>query len=554
LTLPPEAPRGASLFRRAERAPVSNREALRLLPWFVVFLGFLLTYAWIRRDWVWIVGDDQNLMMPAINIGRGLTPNIDFDNGYPGITFYVQRAIMLVVGDQPISEHVYTAFQAALFALIAAWVLRRHFPAPLTWILVFFVWTVSFRLNPTPNPGNITQALTIMSLYWMDRFGSRLQLRDALIAGSLAGLAFLFKQPGIFLPVVFLLYSSYAFLAWPDKPPSGRLRSLVVGANVAALAGFGLLYLGASVFGVIDDASKRDAMVLSSVVFVGPWMVAVVGLLLIPARSAAIGGPTWSLAIAARSNILFVAGFLVVSLIGFLAIYGSAQRAAIALRMVFVDAPQLINARDLKVMQPLLLWPTLAIAVLVILSPFAIRAVRVWPLQLAIFAAACAGCLYTALTYSDLQFTIVGTLVSVLMVAIFWIRRPTDHESWNRFFIFLGATCLLAYLAPHPKYHYSLGILAVSGWFMLGSAAPKRWPTALNVVGFGVVIGIAVLTTQWAQRDAAAMYPYLVGGHGIRSFEEPKFMSATVAAANASSIDDWLRNRYDYFVYLAHAP
>jgi hypothetical protein len=553
LTSSPDAHRRASVLRRTDVVD-SHREVLRLLPWFAVFVGFLLAYAWIRRDWVWIVGDDQNLMMPAINLGRGLTPNIDFDNGYPGITFYLQRAIMLVVGDQPLSEHVYTAIQAALFALVAAWVLRRHIPAALTWILVFFVWTVSFRLNPTPNPGNMTQALTIVSFYWMDRFGSRLLLRDALIAGSLAGLAFLFKQPGIFLPVVFLIYTSYAYLAWADKPPSGRLRGLVVGANVTALVAYVLLYVGASVFGVLDDPVKRDAMVFSSVVFVGPWVAAVIGLLLIPGRSPGTGGPSWSLRVAARANVVFAAGFLIVNLIGFLAIYGSAERAAVALRMVFFDAPQLINGRDLKVMQPLLLWPTLAIAVLVILSPFAIRAVRVWPLQLAIFAAACAGCLYTALTYSDLQFTIAGTLLCVLMVAIFWIRRPTDRESWNRFFIFLGATCLLAYLAPHPKYHYSLGILAVTGWFMLGSAAPQRWPTVLNVVGFGVVLGIALLTLQWANRDAAAMYPYQLGVHGIRSFEEPKFMSATVAAASASSMEDWLRNRYDYFVYLAHAP
>ena len=535
-------------------APSERRTnaALTILPWFALFAVFLATYAWIRREWVWIVGDDQNLMMPAINIGRGLTPNIDFDNGYPGITFYVQRVIMLIVGEQPISEHVYTAIQAALFALVAAWMLRRHFPPALTWLLIFFIWTIGHRLNPTPNPGNVTQALSLLALYWMDRFGSSLRLRDAVIAGSLAGLAFLFKQPGIFLPVVFLLYTSYAYLAWAESPPSGRTRGVVIGANVVVLAGFVLVYLGALVFRVLDDPALREAIVFSSVVFVGPWVAAVVGLFVLPRRAPAGVGPQWSLGIAVRANALFAAGFLIVNVVGFLAIYGSIERAAVALRMVFIDAPELINRADTKALQPLLLWPTVAIAVLVVLSPFAIRAVKAWPLQLAIFAAVCAGTWYTALTYSDLQFTIVGTLLAVLFVAIFWLRRPTDRESWNRFFIFLGATCLLAYLAPHPKYHYSLGILAVSGWFMLGSAAPLRWPAALNVVGFGVVLVIAVLTLRWAQSEATFITQFRLGTHTVRSYDST--FPAAVAAAQASSMEDWLANRYDYLVYLVHAP
>lgn len=530
----------------------ANRAVFAILPWFALFVGFLLVNAWIRRDYVWIVGDDQNLMMPAINIGRGLVPNIDFDNGYPGVTFYIQRAIMLVVGDQPISEHVYTAIQAALFALVAAWMLRRRFPAPLTWVLVFFVWANTYRLNPTPNPGNVMLVLVLLSLYWMDRFGTHLRQRDALIAGSLAGLAFLFKQPGIFLPVVFLLYSSYSYLAWAETPPSERLRALVIAANVAVLVGFVVIYIGASVFGVVDNPSLRQAMVFSSIVFVAPWAAAVVGLAIIPRHLPGNNGPRWSLGAAARANLLVGVGFVLVNVIGFAAIYGTPERAATALRMVLVTAPQAINAVDTKAMQPLLFWPQVPLALLVFLAPFAIAAVRALPLQVAIFGAACAVSIPHALTYTDLQFTAFGTIICVVFVVIFWLRRPTDRESWNRFFIFLGATCLLAYVAPHPKYHYSLAILGVSGWYMLGAAAPQRWPTALNVIGFVIVVGIAVLTLQWANYEAGRMPTYEVGAHTIRSGDLN--VPPAVNAANASSIENWLRNRHDYFVYLAHAP
>ena len=523
-----------------------------ILPWFALFVGFLVTYAWIRRDWVWIIGDDQNLMMPAINIGRGLVPNIDFANGYPGLTFYVQRAIMLVVGELPISEHVYTALQAGLFAFVTAWVLRRQFPAALTWILIFFVWTVSYRLNPTPNPGSVMQSLAILSLYWMDRFASRQRLGDALIAGCLAGLAFLFKQPGIFLPVVFLVFSSYAYLAWPDERPAGRLRAAVLGVNVAALFGFVWLYLGASVFGVVGDPATSQALIFSSVVFLAPWAAAVVGLVLVPGRLQSHAGPSWSIGLAARANLVFAAGFLLVIAVGFLAIYGSPERILTTLRIVFFDSPELINTAQSKAMQPLLLWPTVAIAILVILSPFAIGAVRYWPARLVIFGVVCAGCAYTALTYSDLQFTIVGTLLFLLMVVIFLVRQPGDRASWNRFFIFLGGACLLAYLAPHPKYTYSLGILAVSGWYMLGSTTPPKWPTVMNIAGFGIVLLIAIQTLRWANAEAQFITQFQVGAHTVRSYDSA-FPDA-VAAANASSLEDWRLNQYDYLVYLAHSP
>jgi hypothetical protein len=535
----------------ANALPWPDRTALRFAPWFALFAGFLTVYAWIRREWMWIVGDDQNLLMPAINIGRGLVPNIDFVNGYPGVTFYVQRAIMLVVGELPISEHVYTALQAAFFALVAAWVLRRQFPAALTWLLIFFVWTVSHRLNPTPNPGFVMQALAILSLYWMARFGSDQRLRDALIAGCLAGLAFLFKQPGIFLPVVFLIYTSYACLTWPDRPPSGTTRAAVISLNVAAFGAFAWLYLKDSVFGVVSDPATSQALVFSAMMFLGPWTAAVVGLAVLPGRVPSSSGPPWSLSLATRANVLLGAGFLLVTAIGFGAIYGSPERVLAALRIVLFDSPQLITSGQAKVMQPLLLWPTVAISVLVVLSPFAIGAVRNWAIQLAIFGAAVAGA-YTALNYSDLQFTIAPTLLFALMVAIFLLRRPGDRESWSRFFIFLGSACLLAYLVPHPKYTYSFGLLAVSGWYMLGSAAPRRWPAAMNLVGFGLLLVIALRTLEWGAAEAAFITQFQVGEHTVRSYDSA--FPAAVAAANRSSLEDWRVERYDYLVYLAHAP
>ncbi len=528
------------------------REVLAILPWLLLFVGFAAAYAWARRDWMWIVGDDQNLMMPAIDIGRGLVPNIDFANGYPGLTFYIQRLIMLVVGDLPFSEHVYTAIQAVFFALASAWMLRGRIPATFTWILVMFVWTVSYRLNPTPNPGNVMQTLALLSLYWMDRFASRLQIRDAVIGGSLAGLAFLFKQPGIFLPVAFALYSSYAYLAWPSPPLSRRLRAAIIGANVVALIGFTRVYLGSSVFGVLSDPATRQSLLFSAAVFVGPWVVAVSGLGFVSGRVRSTVGPAWSLDTLVRANVAFVAGAVAVAGLGFVIIYGSVDRILTALRAVFFDSPQLINAADTKLLHPLLLWPGVAIAVGICVIPFLIGGIRSWVIRLALLGVAVAGCAYTALTYTDLQFTVAGALLVAVFAAVFLWKRPSDRQWWNRFFLFLGATCLLAYLVPHPKYLYSLGILVVSGWFMLGDLAPRRWPVAADVIGFAAVAAIALLTVRWANAEMLYVTEFQVGSHMVKSYDSA--FPAAVAAANASSEQDWLSNTSDYLVYLAHAP
>ncbi len=523
-----------------------------MLPWLLGFVAFLGAYAWVRRDWVWIVGDDSNLLMPAINIGRGLVPNLDFVNGYPGLTFYVQRAIMLVVGETPIAEHVYTAIMAGAFGLTAAWMLRRLYPPALVWLLVFFVWTVTHRLNPTPNPGYLMETLALGSMYWMDRFGTSRRLRDALVAGGIAGLALLFKQPAVFLPVVFLLATSYACLAWPDRVLPTRLRGLVIGANAVILVGFVWTYLGVSVFGVLGEGDTRRSLLLSTVVFVGPWVAAVAGLAVLPRRIQGEDGAGWSIGEGVRANAVFIFGFALVAAIGLAAMYGSPTRIAEVLRLAFVVGPQEINATQSKVLQPLLLWPTVAIALLVTLAPFAIAAVRSVAVRALIFGAACVGCCYTALTYSDLQFTVAGTLIVVAMVAIFLVRAPEDREAWRRLFLFLGATCLLAYLVPHPKYTYSLGILAVSGWFMLGSAAPRRWPLAFDVAGFVVLLAIGVLTVRWADAEMTYMTTFHLGAHTVASYDSA--FPAAVDAANATTEADWLSERYDYLVYLAHAP
>ena len=53
---------------------------------FALYLIFVWSLAYVRRDYLWITGDDANLLEQSLLITRGFIPNIDFFSGYPGLS------------------------------------------------------------------------------------------------------------------------------------------------------------------------------------------------------------------------------------------------------------------------------------------------------------------------------------------------------------------------------------------------------------------------------------------------------------------------------------
>jgi hypothetical protein len=527
----------------------SERTLAAFVPWLAAFAVFLALNAYVHRLWIWDIGDDQNLMMPAINIGRGYTPNIDFLSGYPGLTFYVQRLVMVIVGEAPISEHIYSALQALLFGGVAAWVLRRWYPPALVWLIVIFLWTGSHALNPTPNPGYVVQPLAILAMVSIERLGRQGRLLDAAVAGAVAGLAFLFKQYGIMLPVAFVLYTSYACLASPRRPVGPWLRGGIVVANIAVFSAYLLLYVVKSVL-LVPHANEEAAAALpvAAIAFLSPWVFALacLAVLAIRPRSLVLGGLTFSSLL--RANVAFMTSFVVLAAIAFAIMYGSGPESLTALRVVLFDAPTLINS-NIVAMQPLHIWPEVAVACVAVFAPVILTAIRNPVLQIAILASIAGAVLYSARTYTNLSLTILPTLSFFLFVAAFVVARPTG-DAWSWFFVFLASSTMLAYLIPYPAYPFNLGILVVTGWAMIGRTCRSSWPRLFNPVGAVAVATILVLALVDGQAAMDRMVTYQVGMHLVKS-DDPQ-IAVSVEAANQPFPSHSPPELSKYLVYLAH--
>ena len=520
-------------------------------PWLVVFVLFLVVNAYIRRQWIWIVGDDQNLMMPAIDLGRGYTPNLDFVSGYPGLTFYVQRLVMLFAGERPVAEHIYTALQAAFFGGVAAFVLRKWYPPALVWLMVAFLWTVSHAVNPTPNPGFVVESLALLAMVLMERVGREGRLPDAAAAGALAALAFLFKQYGIMLCAGFILFTSLACLASPKAPAVRWRRAAIVLLNVGVFAAYIWVYLLRSVFLVPHhDPQAAADLPISTVAFLSPWVFALSCLVLLALRPRALMPRGLSFAELAKTNLAFGASLAVVGGLAIILMYGLGPDAVKAIRAMFLDAPATINSNILA-LQPLQLWPELALTCPVVIGPLLLRELRNPVLQLAVLVAIAAAVLYTARTYTDLKLTVAPTLTFFLLVAVYLVDRP-EGEAWSWFFVFVSGSTMLAYLIPYPYYMYNMGILIVSGWAMMGGTFHSPWPALVNPVGAVLLAVILALALKDGRDVMNRMATYEVGSHWVKSYD-PSF-GAAVEAANKSTPAEAEHELYDYLIWLAHLP
>ena len=541
LPLDRPAPRIVRIARLAERVLAST------VPWFVAFALFLALVAYIRRQWLWNIGDDQNLLMPAINLARGYTPNIDFKSGYPGLTFYVQRLIMALFGDQPISEHIYTALQAALLGGVAAWVLRKWYPATLVWLMVVFLWSVGHATNPTPNPGFMIEPLVLLGMVVTVRVGGHGRLTDAAGAGALAGLAFLFKQYGTLIPVAFVLYTSFACLASPSRPNRYWHRAAVVLMNVGIFAAFFWVYVVGSVLMVPHgDSTAAAQLPISAVTFLSPWVFKLVCLLVLAVRPRPLLPRGLAPAAFARVNLAFGATFVAVAGVAFALMYGA--NSLTALRIVLFQAPEHING-NIIALRPLQLWPQVFMACLVVIGPLVLKEIRNQVLQMAMFLAIAAVVLYTTRTNTNLSLTLVPTIAFFLLAASYLFARP-EGEAWSWFFVFVSGSTMLAYLIPYPYYAFNLGILVTSGWAMMGGTFQSPWPKLTNTMGalaLVVILPLALLDSRAAMNSMPA---YHVGTHVVKS--RAANMGIWVDEANRTSASAAQRELYLYLVYLAH--
>ena len=88
------------------------QQLLQFIPHWILALGIYLILVWgfalIRSKYLWITGDDSNLLVQSILTFKGQKPNIDFESGYPGLSQFTQAGLMHIFGVNIFSQHLYT--------------------------------------------------------------------------------------------------------------------------------------------------------------------------------------------------------------------------------------------------------------------------------------------------------------------------------------------------------------------------------------------------------------------------------------------------------------
>ena len=172
---------------------------------FPIYLNLLLVWSFffIRKDYIWIAGDDANLATQALEFKKGSIPNIDFVSGYPGLSGKIQSYFLLITNNPILSQHLFAASLSSILIIILFKSLNRTNP----WTILLysiFIFMQQHLVNPTPNPGYLFEIFLVLGIISAEKF----RQKSTRIYGALSGLAFaasiMSKQYGIFTVTLFL--------------------------------------------------------------------------------------------------------------------------------------------------------------------------------------------------------------------------------------------------------------------------------------------------------------------------------------------------------------
>lgn len=160
-----------------------------------------------RRNYLWITGDDANLLSQANMTSKGFVPNIDFASGYPGLGAKLQSYIVSFVGFTPLSEHIFSAILASMTGIFFFYIFYKK-DELIIFLCLIFIYSQTFLNNPTPNPGHI---FTICFIILIHLFHTRkfVFLFYQILIALILTISIFSKQYGIFA-LAFVI--SYTFL------------------------------------------------------------------------------------------------------------------------------------------------------------------------------------------------------------------------------------------------------------------------------------------------------------------------------------------------------
>ena len=184
------------------------QQSLQFIPHWILALGIYLILVWgfalIRSKYLWITGDDPNLLVQSILTFKGQKPNIDFESGYPGLSQFTQAGLMHIFGVNIFSQHLYTALMSSFTGILVC-INFRHLP---NWVLstgLIVIYSQEHLVNPTPNPGHLFVLLALIAFTISNKKIVKNEMFQIIINSILLGISFLAKQYALFVLLGFIL-------------------------------------------------------------------------------------------------------------------------------------------------------------------------------------------------------------------------------------------------------------------------------------------------------------------------------------------------------------
>jgi hypothetical protein len=157
-------------------------------------LGIFGVYAWSARYWVDLT-DEGYFLYLASRVYQGDLPYRDFDTYYTPGVFYLYAAAFKLFGVSIVPVRVLMCGVRVICALLLYGLTRRVAPWPFA-ILPFLALAAvdPMPVFPEPHPAWMAMAATLLTLETILRHDTSGRRRWIVLAGVVAGVAFLFKQ------------------------------------------------------------------------------------------------------------------------------------------------------------------------------------------------------------------------------------------------------------------------------------------------------------------------------------------------------------------------
>lgn len=407
---------------------------------FLMYVTLCLGMFTIRRNFMWTSGDDPNLLNQSILMSKGFRINRDFVSGYPGLSQKIQQFIVELFGTSPLSQHIYSLIMSTVIGFVVFYSFRSINPIWLLMVLIF-IYTQTFLVNPTPNPGHLFSIFALLSISRLFKFFDNGKKFEILLAIFFASLSVLAKQYGVIL--IFVIISSITLISVKNKANMFR-KALAILILINVISGIGYF-----IFGV---TSINKARLLPSATI---WIVTFVllSISLLRYSKFEITG------LNDRLDLRIIPLGVVIGFLPAFIIYGLNLSSKL-IYALFIEYPRQINS----ITSPLV-WDSdsikrvllgLAFFLLIDKSNSFSKLTRLRGNSLGFFNILMASfCLVTIGNLSGTPF-----IPALLILMTIQLSQEINRKNFNVLIVLISSGPFFAILIPYPNYSFHLPILA----------------------------------------------------------------------------------------------